>query len=870
MVENTATVQQLVSNVLLGEGVEASNITYNYGSAALVRRQVGYFSGAAPYIGLERGIIIATGGVEVAQGPNNIPTAHVTVPADQQLNAESDLSKLIGIANLRDVAIVEFDFQAKGDTLRFRYVFASEEYNDHTCSPYNDAFGFFVSGPGIQGNPNFLNSAKNVALVPGTQVPVAINTINQGFAGMYGANAVCNAAYNGWQANSQYFVNNANNMDPGTTQFDGFTVPLLIEIPVVCGETYHIKLAIADAIDDKNDSAVFIEAESFSSELILETSLEVVHPEEGVDTLAVEGCSTYRLHLHRGNDSREQTVYLRTRQLAHAASILPDLPASVHFAVGETSKTVEFSTVHNSIHEGVRAWRLEALYPQACSQDTAIFAVKAAITDRPPMVIEAPDELFVPCHESVALSVLPSGGNPPYTVHWSAEELDNVWSQEIFAESDTLIVAVVSDVCNLHTVQLNIPVWAEAYTALDIQVPASFEFGCVEPVHLGAAVSGGVGEYTYSWTQGDSVLSVQNQFSKVFNQEDPVVLKVSDRCAEDHAVEIQPILLANPVVVGLGTDTVGTCLDELMLLPEVIGGFGVLSYAWSVNGVVQGTTPIFIMQPTTTVRVILEVRDQCGQSDSDTLYVFVHDDPLKVHLPADTTLCINERLVLRPMVEGAVGGVQYLWPVTGGTLPEYVYIAREPATFAVQVSDGCGRHAAAQTRVHVAEVQAAFAFDYDFPENGIRNLSSGNALYTWTFPDGSTSTESEPVYVPARGTSSAVVLRVSDVHGCEDTAVEFFDPPMDIFIPTAFSPNGDGRNDEFKAVGRYVDSFHMLIYDKWGTLIFESHDIDQSWDGSGTRRDDHLSSDNLYPYLFRARSWSGEVREGRGTVMLLR
>jgi hypothetical protein len=74
---------------------------------------------------------------------------------------------------------LEFDFVPTGDSLQFRYVFGSEEYTSYTCADYNDAFGFFLSGPGIAG-PFSNGAAINIALVPGTTVPVSISTLNGG------------------------------------------------------------------------------------------------------------------------------------------------------------------------------------------------------------------------------------------------------------------------------------------------------------------------------------------------------------------------------------------------------------------------------------------------------------------------------------------------------------------------------------------------------------------------------------------------------------------------------------------------------------------------------------------------------------------
>ncbi len=123
----------------------------------------------------------------------------------------------------------------------FRYVFGSEEYPEWVGSSYNDVFGFFVTGP----KPNGLGTynSYNVALIPGTSLPVTINNVN--------ANSY-----------SQYYVNNGS----GTTiVYDGFTTVLTAMLVVVPCEQYHIKLAVGDAGDSQYDSGIFLEANSFSS-----------------------------------------------------------------------------------------------------------------------------------------------------------------------------------------------------------------------------------------------------------------------------------------------------------------------------------------------------------------------------------------------------------------------------------------------------------------------------------------------------------------------------------------------------------------------------------------------------------------------------
>jgi len=254
---NTNTPSWLVQNILMGNGVTATNITFN-GSAAnanAVRDQVGYFTtGTAPTnLGIDTGIILATGNAMAAIGPNGVN--NLSMPTGNPVQGDADLSTLILPATnlIRNKAALEFDFIPTGNTVSFRFVFASEEYPEYVNSAFNDAFGFFLTGPGISGP--YTGSAANIALIPSTITAIAINNVNGGFA------AGCPTTLPGGSF-SQYYVNNCGG---STIQYDGFTTVLTANATVQCGAVYHIKLVIANVGDNGWDSAVFLQANSFSS-----------------------------------------------------------------------------------------------------------------------------------------------------------------------------------------------------------------------------------------------------------------------------------------------------------------------------------------------------------------------------------------------------------------------------------------------------------------------------------------------------------------------------------------------------------------------------------------------------------------------------
>ena len=247
---NTApTPQQLVQNFLLGTGVSAANVVYNGGQGAR-----GSFNCAGPCnLGLGSGVLLTSGSLGLAIGPNNLTGAGTGTGT----GSDSDLNLLNpGGTSPQDASVLEFDFTVATDSVRFRYVFGSEEYSDFVGTGCNDVFGFFINGPGITGK-------KNIARIPGTNTPILINNVNNGFSpGLTSPNGPC--------TNCAYFRDNHGST---TLQYDGLTTVLTAGSSVCPCETYHIKLAVQDFCDGLFDSGVFLEQNSFSSNGINSVSI---------------------------------------------------------------------------------------------------------------------------------------------------------------------------------------------------------------------------------------------------------------------------------------------------------------------------------------------------------------------------------------------------------------------------------------------------------------------------------------------------------------------------------------------------------------------------------------------------------------------
>lgn len=229
----TSTNGNALASSLVGSGITISNV-----SLIGANNQQGFFTGGAASIGISSGIILTSGNATLAPGPNtNDGSTGVT-----GTGSDADLAGLIPGFSTNDKNVLEFDFTTTTGNLFFSYVFGSEEYNEFVNSSFNDVFGFFVDG-------------NNIALIPGTTTPVAINNLN------------CGNPFSGVGPNCGLFNNN----DPTNgiptafnVEYDGFTDVFVASVLGLSAGTHHLKLAIADAGDTILDSAVFLQEGSFS------------------------------------------------------------------------------------------------------------------------------------------------------------------------------------------------------------------------------------------------------------------------------------------------------------------------------------------------------------------------------------------------------------------------------------------------------------------------------------------------------------------------------------------------------------------------------------------------------------------------------
>ena len=234
-----------LAQALAGPGVAVSNVSFT-GQAI----SAGTFSDPAGSVGLVSGVVLSSGNIATAAGPNNSSGAGDDVGGA----GDAALDAIVAPNLTQDATILSFTIVPTSSQLNIAYVFASEEYTEYVGSQFNDVFAFFVNG-------------VNCATVPGTNDRVTVNSIHSATNGLPASNA-------------SFYVDNPQAVLD--TQFDGLTIPLTCRATVTPGSSVTIRLAIADTSDGILDSAVFLQAGGITSSPV--GACKPVSPARVIDT----------------------------------------------------------------------------------------------------------------------------------------------------------------------------------------------------------------------------------------------------------------------------------------------------------------------------------------------------------------------------------------------------------------------------------------------------------------------------------------------------------------------------------------------------------------------------------------------------------
>lgn len=580
---NSLNPQGLVQNILLGNGVTVSNVTYNGSPAAIAQ-----FTAANTTLGINSGIVMTTGTTfpngDGPQGPNDASGAGV----DNNMGGFNLLSQAIQGTQTYNAAILEFDFIPYADTVRFKYVFGSDEYPEFAPpnnTTYNDVFGFFISGPGITG-------FQNIAKLPNGAV-VSINNVNT-------------------ITNPFYFVNNGDgntapyNQSPQYIQYDGFTKVLEAISKVQCGQTYHLILAIADVGDGQWDSGIFLEANSLSTITPVEIEHTLSQQVFANPDWMAEGCVTTTVTLTRqSNLNQNLTIPVQLSGTAINGLDYSGIPGSINFPPGQTTVSFNIQSLTDALVEGLETLTLTFPLTDPCGNVTPL-VLDLWIQDNQPMQVTLTSSPITCPGDPVTINSQISGGVQPYTYQWSTGQ--NTGSITFVPATSQTVWLAVSDACTgipaYDTILVTVPVLSPLTI---LTSPDITEICPYIPATLGVQVSGGSGQYTYLWTTNNVLSSTTDSLVVNPGSSSMYQITVTDNCGNTIQDSVSYTILSPPLVLQTNGPFQICPGDSVALLVTASGGYGNYYYNWSTTA----TTPQITVAPQNSTSYFVQVSDEC-------------------------------------------------------------------------------------------------------------------------------------------------------------------------------------------------------------------------------------------------------------------
>lgn len=781
--QSSYNMQQLVTEVLVSSGStcatpQVSNIVVSPNLPVTdVDRPWGYFNKGTATFPFAEGIVLSTGFARKAgnafesSNGDNLTT-----------NGDTDLATAINVNNssLNDAVYLEFDFIPTSTQLKFNYIFASEEYTGGFPCNYSDGFALLLKPAG--------GTYTNIAVLPAGAGAVSVTNVRP--STMYTGGALSCGAMN-----PTYFAG-YNNPITGHN-FNGSVIPLTAQATVIPGQSYHIKMVLADFTDSSFDSAVFLEAGSFDigvqivdpSGVALPSEVHMCDlvPQSLTASVQVTG-ATYQWFLNGQQISgATNPTYLATQPGVYSIEVwVPgnQCPGEATVTIlGGTSPTVQNATLTQCYGPGNVSFNLTLA--------------------------------------NIAMSATPGVNYTYYENLVDAQANNNNFISNplafMSAGNQTVYVVVKSGFCpKIAELQL---VKAPEMIA-DIAQPPGIT--CVNPqVTLNATSSIYPSGSVFQWVAsgGGYIFSGANTLTPVVASGGVYTLTIVKAyqpgdvvCTATAAVTVQENITP-PSVTLVASDTL-ICAGESVIL-SATGG---TSYVWSTNASPLNT--IIVSPSVTTTYSVYAVGDNgCQSTNPATVLVEVVPAVSSILPTVSGQICVGDRITLDA---GANPQYTYLWN-TGETTQTISVNAI--GTYSVLINNGV---CSATFNTEVIQAQVPQVANVDIQANTITVTANNpsNGVLEYSINDGFTWQDSNVFTNVPTNVSITILVRVKNT-SCTGS-LEYFT----LYVQNVITPNNDGVNDELnlEGISRYTN-FAASVYDRYGKEIWKGSKTQPNWNG---------------------------------------
>lgn len=487
----------------------------------------------------------------------------------------------------------------------------------------------------------------------------------------------------------------------------------------------------------------------------------------------------------------------------------------------------------------------------------------------------------VDCNGSAtgSASISVAGGMAPYTYTWLPNGGNSNAANNLSAGNYTVLVNDNAG-CQLTTT-LNIL----QPSIITLNTSASASVCLNNTLNITALASGGNGGYSYHWNPGGIVnngtLNVSPTATSVYS----VYAQDIKGCTSSvYTIEIY----VYPVLSAVG-NTITVCENApFVLSPSItsIGNGGPYSYTWN-TGVTSSSISGVGNASTSPNNYTVIISDGCNAPVNVYFSVNVTAAPVSSFTADITKGCPPVRVNF--VASNYNSAYTYTWNLGNGQTATGYSVSSNYSNVgyydvSLTVSNGaCASSTSYSNYIQVYPYPVA-GFDANpwvtsefEPTVSFTSTSQGAVSFNWFFNDfgsgaNNTSSLPNPTHIFSQAGTYSVALVVYNSYGCRDEIVKIVtvEPEFHIYIPNTFTPDGNGLNDVFICKGMGIDpsNFEMLIFDRWGELIYKTNDFYQGWDGT-VKGKKNMAMQGVYIYKIKVYDLKGKKHEYVGHLTCL-
>jgi large repetitive protein len=460
-----------------------------------------------------------------------------------------------------------------------------------------------------------------------------------------------------------------------------------------------------------------------------------------------------------------------------------------------------------------------------------------------------------------------SGGTAPYTYSWSPSGGTNLTATGLSVGTYTITVTDNNGCTAIATATIN-----QVASNLAITMASSTNStGCITPngsADANAATGGSV-PYTYSWSpSGGTNLTATGLSAGTYT----ITVTDGNGCTAVATATISQVASTLAITMGSSVNsTACTAPNGSATANAATGGSAPYTYTWSPSG---GTNLTATGLGAGTYTIIVTDGNGCAAMAT----VSISQVPSTLAITMDTTTNVTKcgspnGSATANAATGGLAPYTYFWSPSGGNGLTAIDLSAAVYTIMVTDANGCSATASADILDKSAPPVISVCCDSTIQPGQTVQLDVSPEVtgytYSWSPATGLSCTDCpDPIASPTITTAYSVT--VYDNNGCSATdslLIKINDDCGSVYVPSGFSPNGDGHNDYFVVTGMCVSDYSLLIYDRWGNKVFETNDINNSWNGDYNGKP--MNPGN-YVYYLKAQTLNGQTISRHGDIALVR